>query len=314
MAKNLRADIVDLGVATLRSGTVDPSAGAGVSAPEGTLFLRHVSGAGELWVKTGPADTDWEIPTGGDPNVNANAWSDPVNPSADDDEFTASALSGWRRYNSDTSSTWTPSASPIDPAARFTTGSPRESINDRRPNWLEVQPPADGDFRWYDKPITPLADGNFIWIRCSTQREDNGTISMDNNNGNIGLRVWEDDGAGEPDNGERISVFANVDSGDVFPALQVNEGGSQVAFTNSTNVKAVNAYFGLLVSNSQRTFHAFWSRQGRGWTFIDSYTFASSKTYEHVGLFYNLNQNDYAGNIVFGFDFMRIDDLGRPLG
>jgi len=314
LAKDLRADIVDLGVATVRSGIVDPRAGAGVSAPEGTLFLQHVAGAGQLYVKTGAADTDWAIPSDPKLNVNANAWSDPVNPSADDDEFTGSALSGWRRYNFDQASTWTPSATPIDPAARFTTGDPRESINDRRPNWLEVQPPADGDFRWYDKPIAPLVDGNFVWVRVSTQREDNGAVSMNNNNGNVGLRIWEDDGTGEPDNGERISVFANVDTGDLFPALQVLEGGSQVRFTNSTNVKSVNAYFGILASNNERTFHAFWSRQGRGWTFIDSYTFASSKIYEHAGLFYNLNQNDYAGNIVFGFDFWRNDDLGRPLG
>ncbi|HUW11881.1 MAG TPA: hypothetical protein VM537_19295, partial [Anaerolineae bacterium] len=48
---------------------VDPSAGGGVAANAGSLALRDVAGAGtsgELWVKTGAADTAWtKLDTGG---------------------------------------------------------------------------------------------------------------------------------------------------------------------------------------------------------------------------------------------------------
>lgn len=41
------------------SGTAAPSAGAGVAATIGSLYGRDNGGAGELWVKTGAADTAW---------------------------------------------------------------------------------------------------------------------------------------------------------------------------------------------------------------------------------------------------------------
>jgi len=41
------------------AGTVDPSAGGGVAAPEGSLYQRYGAGAGEVWMKMGAADTTW---------------------------------------------------------------------------------------------------------------------------------------------------------------------------------------------------------------------------------------------------------------
>lgn len=43
----------------IRTGFVDPSAGAGVAAPEGSLYLKNAAGAGQLWLKTGATDTGW---------------------------------------------------------------------------------------------------------------------------------------------------------------------------------------------------------------------------------------------------------------
>lgn len=43
----------------LVSGTADPSAGGGVAAPEGSLYMRYVAAAGEVWYKSGAADTAW---------------------------------------------------------------------------------------------------------------------------------------------------------------------------------------------------------------------------------------------------------------
>lgn len=43
----------------LHAGSVDPSAGGGVAAPEGSTYQRFIGGAGELWLKTGALATDW---------------------------------------------------------------------------------------------------------------------------------------------------------------------------------------------------------------------------------------------------------------
>ncbi len=43
------------------AGTVDPSAGGGVAAAEGSLFLRFGAGAGQFFLKTGAANTAWTI-------------------------------------------------------------------------------------------------------------------------------------------------------------------------------------------------------------------------------------------------------------
>lgn len=44
----------------VRGGTLDPTAGAGVASPEGSAYMRYVAGAGELWLKSGAADTAWQ--------------------------------------------------------------------------------------------------------------------------------------------------------------------------------------------------------------------------------------------------------------
>jgi len=45
----------------IQSGTVDPSAGGGVPAEEGSLYMRYVGAAGTAWIKTGIADTAWTL-------------------------------------------------------------------------------------------------------------------------------------------------------------------------------------------------------------------------------------------------------------
>jgi hypothetical protein len=52
-------------------GVTDPSAGAGVAAPEGSTYQQFVVGAGQLWVKTGAAATAW-TPGGGVGGLAAN--------------------------------------------------------------------------------------------------------------------------------------------------------------------------------------------------------------------------------------------------
>lgn len=55
--------VSDLGNTQYLRGTVDPSAASGVPAPVSSQFNRDVDGNGtdaEVWLKFGPADTDWE--------------------------------------------------------------------------------------------------------------------------------------------------------------------------------------------------------------------------------------------------------------
>ena len=50
----------------LLAGEADPSAGGGVSAPEGSLYLRYTAAAGQAWWKSGAGDTAWtQVGSGG---------------------------------------------------------------------------------------------------------------------------------------------------------------------------------------------------------------------------------------------------------
>lgn len=57
MAKTFSADRISVGDADLLSGAVDPSAGAGVSAPVGSIFMR--TDTGQIYTKTSAPDTGW---------------------------------------------------------------------------------------------------------------------------------------------------------------------------------------------------------------------------------------------------------------
>jgi hypothetical protein len=47
------------GTVSVFAGTIDPSTSSGVTANEGSLYLRNVAAAGEFWLKTGAAATAW---------------------------------------------------------------------------------------------------------------------------------------------------------------------------------------------------------------------------------------------------------------
>ena len=63
MADKLKSEIFQLVNNEIQSGAVDPSAGGGVAAPAGSLYLQFVSDTGVLWVKRLDADTGW-VPIG----------------------------------------------------------------------------------------------------------------------------------------------------------------------------------------------------------------------------------------------------------
>ena len=45
------------------TGSEDPSAGVGVPAPIGKLYIRDTGTAGTLWIKAGATATDWKLIT-----------------------------------------------------------------------------------------------------------------------------------------------------------------------------------------------------------------------------------------------------------
>lgn len=57
MSKQLSIDLLGLGVVQVIQGTVDPSAGGGVVAAIGSLYVRSTTG--QLWQKTGAGNTAW---------------------------------------------------------------------------------------------------------------------------------------------------------------------------------------------------------------------------------------------------------------
>lgn len=50
-------------IRAILTGSVDPSADAGVVAPIGTLYARNTGTAGTLWIKAGATATDWKLIT-----------------------------------------------------------------------------------------------------------------------------------------------------------------------------------------------------------------------------------------------------------
>lgn len=61
LEKAFEVDEILLGEAVgIIQGSVDPSAGSGVAAPTGTIFIRH---NGELYQKFDVLDADWNIKT-----------------------------------------------------------------------------------------------------------------------------------------------------------------------------------------------------------------------------------------------------------
>lgn len=59
MADNFATGVVQLANANVLSGTVDPSAGGGVTAPLGSVYCLNIATAGQVFLKVGAADTDW---------------------------------------------------------------------------------------------------------------------------------------------------------------------------------------------------------------------------------------------------------------
>jgi hypothetical protein len=51
------------GTAYMARGTADPTVDAGVRALVASLYLRDDGGVGSLFLKTGPADTEWTLVT-----------------------------------------------------------------------------------------------------------------------------------------------------------------------------------------------------------------------------------------------------------
>lgn len=66
MPKNFRSNVVEIASGSsddpvVIAGTDDPSSGGGISAPQGSLFLRFGAGEGQLWLKFSDSDTGWKM-------------------------------------------------------------------------------------------------------------------------------------------------------------------------------------------------------------------------------------------------------------
>jgi hypothetical protein len=95
MADNFRTGVVQLANANVLSGTVDPTAGGGVPAPLGSVYCRNVAAAGQVFLKTGAADTDWTAwSTGGGGGGDLVLVSEQTVAGAAVDRFTFGGLDG----------------------------------------------------------------------------------------------------------------------------------------------------------------------------------------------------------------------------
>jgi len=312
MADSVQSEVVDLGDAVMLSGSADPTIGAGVTAPEGSLYLRDTgAGTGILYFKRGAADTAWDE-AGGGGNVGSNAWSAPPSPNAWNSEFEDGTLDGWTRATGSSNTVWTPAGAAIDVEASFNTGDARESNNSFRRSWLQVQPPYDGALWGYIKQLPSVfSDGHAIIMRCKTMTQPSGMTAA---NGEVQLQLTADDsGAPSADDWSRVRI--RVSSFDMMWGFEVFEGGAQSLFDETDRLEEPAAYAGLLFEGTDKI-NAFYSRDGRSWSWINSYTFPGNPNYEWVRIGAIATDQGYVdvGNIVMGFDFVRLDTLGRLIG
>lgn len=75
MTKPLGSNVLLLGTVELVEGSVDPSAGAGIPAPVGSLYLRT---DGTIWSKTGAGNAAWT--PGGSGGVGPTGPTGPTGP------------------------------------------------------------------------------------------------------------------------------------------------------------------------------------------------------------------------------------------
>lgn len=220
----------------------------------------------------------------------------PKSPSKDDDEFDDGVdgfLGRWQRI------LWTPHPYEADRGTSFTTPTQEWRLEgQKRPSWIQIQPPADGVGGFFTKSlqqVDPLK-AFVVW-----------GISLDHNTDLVGGRAWVC-GWGQS---TAAPPLAPVD-GDNIAFIRVLRIGTELTELElSINVGGVNTSAGILqtalpvrfvgILKDELDYTGFVSSDGVSWRNIGRVSGSIAPDRMTVGLFSPTVEND-----LFGHDFFRV--------
>ncbi|HTK86996.1 MAG TPA: hypothetical protein VL329_04655 [Nitrospiraceae bacterium] len=239
---------------------------------------------------------------GGD--LSSELWAAPASPSSYDDEFLAGSLNGaWTLYDSDGSTTITPSGS-IDPYASFNSGAKIET-NVKR-SWMMAQVKNTGVSIYLQKAWTANTN-DFVWARIGHSLRP-AVAAAD---GAVGLTLMAATG-GHPDIANFLELiwvpnavgtfssrpFANK----TVASVTTNVFVTATYLTDELYGRAM--YFGIQKLNTD---YHFWAFDGIGTTWwLGTTTFAATMAYIGFKFFDNSSGGTKPGNAIFFADFIRV--------
>lgn len=271
-----------------------------VGLPAGTspvTFTRDAVGNISAYV-----DSD-----GGAGSSESELWAAPATADAFDEEFTSPSLANFTVYDSDGTTTITPSGS-IDPYASFSGAAVRVQANTYRRSWLAAQVSNDNAPHYVMKSWTPNTNA-FIWarvghtIRYDPDADDSTVVFM--------LMAAT---AGHPDPANLLGIWWVPNSGAQEYAMRMfahkKTGGVGVDVFQTPhyifgNAYAKGTYFGI---QKRGTDYDFWVLDGIGTTYWLGTT-SYAPTIAYAGFMFHDNTASSGvkpGNAVFYADFLRL--------
>lgn len=190
------------GAPQVRSGADDPTGGAGVVAPLGSLYMRT---NGSVYWKSGAGDTAWtSIGSGGGGGDQINdLWGPRITPHAADDEFTGPALdASWVQTGFTALDFGTRPNPYVNSTAHYASfENRRDPDNSAQTSWLRVQPSTGtplGSGIW--KPLDSAAFGGavptdlLVWARMNFAARN--ATAMAGGDYTVGLTMFLESGSG----------------------------------------------------------------------------------------------------------------------
>lgn len=304
--------------------SVDPTVGAGVAAPIGSLYLRDTGTAStQLYTKTGAGNTAWSTVGGGGGLVN-ELWGARVVPHVADDEFAANAVdASWSQTGFGGALNFaarpTPYVNPADNRASWENLRDPDNTTDPSQNsWLRIQPGNGPAGLW--KRIDTAAFGGavpadlLIWARLRFSWWNATAVGAAGND--IGISLFQESGGGFSFALHATLNLCNTQEGVVTPAIKplfwardggaitnISEGTQQ---NNAVNNQADYAFFSGYVALQKvgATIVRAWLIDDGGNLFMGTWNDASVGSINAIAIWCRGN-GSAMGVPLFDADFIR---------
>jgi len=297
-----------------------------VTAPVGTIYQRLTATAASMWLKSSQAApnvpdavgwTQLAVPIVPDAMtlagsglvanplrvlgisaagvVGGGIWAKPEISHPLDDEFDAgtSLNPAWSLTSGALSAT------PIDPYAAFATGGMRMNYNDRRPNWLMLQPDSSGTESTLTKDISSLPTDYAVWMHGFFNHRLTAAVNNDFTFGlTLGLSTWDDN--------NRVTIFLNEsDVGVIQLEFLKKIAGVVTSVGVTANISPTDhtPFEGVLIQKIGTTFHG-WAITNNG-SCVHMGSTTAALTIARGGFFASNASSSAPGCAIVGVDFIR---------